>query len=353
MAHIVILGSGVMGSAFSFPLLDSGHDISIVGTHLDMDWIEAMKGSGVHPRIGIALPERAELFHYYQLPEAISRDTELIVFGVSSPGINWAIDTIGPLLKKPIPILLLTKGLTVIDGQITILPHLVKRRLKAYGLKDIEVGGVGGPCIAAELACRRHTSVTIAFENETLLNRFIPLIETPYYHAVPSLDLVGVEICAALKNLYALGVGSANGLLEKDGHGENGALMHNLSSGIFTQALFEMAYLVTYFGGSEANVHGLAGTGDFFVTCMAGRNSRMGRLLGLGLSFKEAKSTHMAEDTVEGADLALTVGPTLDTMIEEEMLDGALLPLLRKIIDAVCRNKPLELPWKSFYRTAS
>jgi len=353
MAHIVILGTGVMGSTFSFPLLDNGHDVSLVGTHLDTKWIEAMKDSGVHPKVGVALPEGAQFYHHHQLKEAISDATELIVFGVSSPGIEWAVDKVGPLLKKPIPILLLTKGLAVIDGQVTILPRLVKRRLEDYGVHGVEIGGVGGPCIAGELACRHHTSVTMAFEDKSLLGRVISLIETSYYHPVPSLDLVGVEICAALKNLYALGVGSAAGLLEKEGCGENGALMHNLSSGLFTQALSEMAYLVTYFGGSKKNVHGLAGTGDFFVTCMAGRNSRMGRLLGLGLSFSEAKSTHMADDTVEGADLALTVGAALEKLIEEEKLDGTLLPLLKNIFNAVCRNRQLELPWKAFYRTTS
>lgn len=353
MANIVILGAGVMGSAFSFPLLDSGQQVRIVGTHLDVDWIEHMKNAGIHPKINLPMVDGAQFFHHDQLHEALTEDTDLLVFGVSSPGINWAIEKVGPLLKRSIPILLLTKGLAVIDAQITILPHLVQRSLNEYGHSSIAVGGVGGPCIAGELACRRHTSVTLAFDNPALLDWLVPLISTPYYHVVPSLDLVGIEACAALKNLYALGVGSAAGLLERHGRGSNGALMHNLSSGLFTQALAEMTCLVEFLGGHQKSVQGLAGTGDFFVTCMAGRNSRMGRLLGLGLSFSDAKSTHMAEDTVEGADLALTVGTTLEKLMEEERLDATLLPLLRNIIDAVCRNRQLKIPWKAFYRTTS
>ena len=80
--------------------------------------------------------------------------------------------------------------------------------------------------------------------------------------------------------------------------------MHNLAAGLFAQALSGDDPSREFLGGSEASVMGLAGAGDLYVTCQAGRNSRMGCLLGSGLLYSEAKTNHMADETVEGAELA-------------------------------------------------
>lgn len=350
MARIVILGAGVMGTAFSFPLVDAGQEVCMVGTHLDISWIESIRNSGKHPKLDIEVPGNIRVFDHTELGEVMNNDTDLVVFGVSSPGIDWAIDQIGPVLKETTPILLLTKGLAISEGRMQILPHRVKQRLAEFGHDDIDVGGVGGPCIAGELACRRHTSVSISFENQEVLAWVLSKITTPYYHARPTTDLVGLEACAALKNFFAIGVGYANGLLEREGSGSNGALMHNLGSGLFTQSLSELAYLAAFMGGTPSTVQGLAGVGDLFVTCLAGRNSRMGRLLGLGLPFSDAKSKYMPTDTIEGADLALTIGATIERLIGEKHLDPGALPLASSIIDAICHNRPMEIAWERFHR---
>ena len=126
--------------------------------------------------------------------------------------------------------------------------------------------------------------------------------------------------------------------------------MHNLSSSVFTQALREQAVLVAQAGGDVASVYGLPGAGDLYVTCLAGRNSRMGRLLGLGMPYSRAKAEHMAEDTVEGAQLALDLVPTLEAMMASGALAAAELPLTRAVLDAVCRDQALTLDFERFHR---
>ncbi len=64
MANILILGAGVMGTAFSFPLADTGQKISLVGTHLDSEWIESMRRSGLHPKLGVNIPEGVDAFFH-------------------------------------------------------------------------------------------------------------------------------------------------------------------------------------------------------------------------------------------------------------------------------------------------
>jgi glycerol-3-phosphate dehydrogenase (NAD(P)+) len=349
MANIVILGAGVMGSAFSFPLIDAGQQVHLVGTHLDREWIEAIRKNGIHPKLKSKLPDPVVSFTHDQLGEALNENTDLIVLGVSSAGVDWAIRQLGPLLKRPIPIVMLTKGLAAHDDMLSILPDIVHDGLADYGITGIPVGVVGGPCIAGELAARRDSSVVIALTDAKLLDWILTLVKTSYYHARPSTDIIGVEVCAALKNFYALAVGYPNGLLEKQNKASNGALMHNLAAGLFTEAAAEIGYLVNFMGGTAASVYGLAGTGDLYVTCQAGRNSRMGRLLGLGLRYSDAKAHYMADETVEGADLALAIGPALEYLLEQEQLDSSSLPLARSIIHAICHDQPLHIPWNLFY----
>jgi glycerol-3-phosphate dehydrogenase (NAD(P)+) len=123
------------------------------------------------------------------------------------------------------------------------------------------------------------------------------------------------------------------------------------AAGLFTQALTELSILVGHLGGDQASVAGLAGTGDLYVTCQAGRNSRLGRLVGLGLTYSRAKADHMAADTIEGAELALTIGPTLDAMMMTRALPGERMPPTRAIVDAICRDQPFNplacMPHKS------
>ena len=76
----------------------------------------------------------------------------------------------------------------------------------------------------------------------------------------------------------------------------------------------------------------------------------MGRLLGLGLPYSRAKAEHMAADTVEGAELALAVGPTLRRMWEDGRLDRAAMPLTAAIVAAVCDDAVLDPDWASFHR---
>lgn len=345
MAKIVILGAGVMGSAFSLPLSDAGQQVHLVGTHLDRDWIEAIRRDGVHPKLNAKLPETVVPFTHNQLDEALGNDTDLIVFGVSSPGVDWAIRQLGPLLKKPIPILMLTKGLLARDNRLHILPDVVRDGLAGYGVKDVPVGAVGGPCLARELAVRHDCCVVITYREQKLVDWVLSLVNAPYYHAQASTDMIGIEACAALKNFYALAITYPRGLNEKIGKASNEAQLYSLESGLFTLVMAEMRYMVKFLGGTDATVDGWAGSGDLYGTCQIGRNGRMGRLLGFGLPYKETKAKYMPDDTVEGADVALTIGSTVEHLIEQQHLDGSLLPLTRTIIEAICHDQPMMIPW--------
>lgn len=348
MAKIAILGAGVMGAAMAVPAGVMGHEIDLVGTHLDADIVRSVAQTGRHPRLGVTLPPTTRAREWTQFPEVMSQRPDLLVLGVSSAGVAWAIERLVESVAAPLPVLMITKGLAVRGDDIETLPHVVHREVKARSGVDLPVFAVGGPCIAGELAAQRDTRVVVTGESTSAINEAIRFFGAPFYHPSVSGDVVGVEVCAAFKNFYALAVGVAAGRLEVEGKAANGAQMHNVAAGVFAQAIDEMAVLAKALGGQERTAAGLAGAGDLYVTCLAGRNSRMGRLLGRGRSYSEAKLQDMPDDTVEGAELGLTLGPALEAMVAAKRLDGARLPLMSAILDAVNRDRRMAFDFARF-----
>lgn len=349
MPEVVILGAGVMGSAMALPAAHKGAGVALVGTHLDRDIVNAVAAGQPHPRLKVVLPASVTVHPVEDFAAAMRDPPRLLILGVASSGIDWAIDRLVETLTAPVPVLMITKGLAPAGDRIAVLPHRVAAEVRRRSGIVLPVMAVGGPCIAGELAAGRDTSVVVAGA-EADVRLALACLEAPFYHARVSADLFGVEICAAFKNFYALAVGAVAGLQEAQGAGSNGAQMFNLASSLFAQALREMAVLVTASGGSAASVYDLAGVGDLYVTCQAGRNSRMGRLLGLGLPYGRAKSEHMATDTVEGAQLALDLGSTLEAMMQAGALPADQLPLTRTILDAICRDRLLTLDFARYHR---
>jgi glycerol-3-phosphate dehydrogenase (NAD(P)+) len=338
-----------MGSAFSIPLTDNGHAVNLVGTHLDGDIIEEVHESRLHPRLGLHLADSLSPYTFDRLPEAMI-GADLVVLGVNSLGVKWAADMLGPVLPPDVPVLMLTKGLEG-DGQKTlnILPEALRANLPAGKRDQIKINAVGGPSIAGELGARRDTCVVVTGPNQELLDKFAGWMRTPYYHVWTSTDIVGVETCVSMKNVYALAVGLVIGLEEKASETENQAKMYNLAAAIYAQGLAEISYLVEKMGGQQRSVYTLPGAGDLYVTSQGGRNCKMGRYLGLGMPYSEAKAQHMADITIEGAELAQAIGPTIEAMIKNGDLDGDALPLLQLMINIVRHDAPVDIPWDAFF----
>ena len=103
MSKIVIIGAGAMGSAFAVPCLDNNHDITIIGTHLENDFIDSViKNKRLHPGLNVNIPESINLIKYENLDTILNTGVDLIVLGISSKGIEWASDQLHHVFKKKI-----------------------------------------------------------------------------------------------------------------------------------------------------------------------------------------------------------------------------------------------------------
>lgn len=338
-----------MGSAMSLPAASASLAVDLVGTHLDEDIVQSVGASQPHPGLKVVLPGAVTVHSWTEFGTAVRGETDLIILGVSSAGVDWAVERLCEVLTRPIPILMVTKGMHPDGTTLRPFPDYVAQALTQRLGIDMPVMAIGGPCIAGELAVCRETGVVFAGDDQGAVKQTIDLLQAPYYHARPSTDVIGTEVCAAFKNFFAIGVGAAAGLLETSQAAENSAKMHNPAASLFAQATAELATLSEGLGGRRATAYGMAGVGDLHVTCQAGRNSRMGRLLGLGLTYRQAKADHMAADTVEGAELALYAGETLRRLMAEGTLPVHQLPLTNAILSAVCDDRPLSLPWHAFH----
>jgi glycerol-3-phosphate dehydrogenase (NAD(P)+) len=345
MKTVTILGAGVMGSAMTLPFADRGYDIRLVGTHLDHEIITGVRDTGKHSKLNVTLPPSAQPFTHDQLGDALGNDTGLILLGVSSAGVTWAIDQLSAVLTKPVPVLMITKGMAAQPCTLSNFPDLVANSLKQKLGFEIPVAAIAGPCIAGELAVRRNTGTVIVSHDFSLALKLCDALQTEYYHPRASLDMMGVETCAAFKNFFAIAVGWAYGALEKLTITENKSLNNNAAAILFNQAVREMTVLVKTLGGSPESVWGMPGVGDLYVTCQAGRNSRLGQHLGRGLSYAEVKQGPMKEDTIEGAELGIAVSDSIHAMIKADKIDHRKLPLTLALLQTLTQNAPFNPPW--------
>ena len=103
MASILILGAGSMGTAFSFPCSDNNHSISIVGTHLEDDFIDKINSSKKHPALDCEVPKDVKFSKFRKFEEEANKKIDLIVVAVISKGIEWASFEISKVLFEREP----------------------------------------------------------------------------------------------------------------------------------------------------------------------------------------------------------------------------------------------------------
>ncbi len=347
MSKIIIIGAGAMGTAFALPCLDNKHNISIVGTHLENDFINNFKKNGnIHPGLKTKIPQEIQVFKFEKFDEILKSGVDLIVLGISSKGIEWVSKELSRIYKgKSMPeLLMLTKGLSVYNNKYELLVEKLDRLLFERGVSKVNISAVGGPCLAAGLANRVHSSVVIANKDINTAKKIADMLNTNYYHTSYSDDLNGVEVSAAIKNIFSMAVGAAKGLCSQSISEEIREKNYlNTASALIKQSIHEMEIFVQHLNGKKDTVKGLAGLGDLYVSSGGGRNAKMGAYIGAGLIFSEAKKTKMEKVTVEGADLAKEIGKKV-----KEDFDKKKLPLMLSMIDAIVDDKKLELNWDAF-----
>jgi glycerol-3-phosphate dehydrogenase (NAD(P)+) len=275
---VVVVGGGSWGTAFSRLLADHGHAVTLACR--DAAQVAEIAETGHNPRYlpnvdlgGIAVTT---------LDDADVERANLVVVAVPSAAFG---DVVAALPGRA-PVLSLTKGLDPASGD----------RLSTL-VRDRPIAVLSGPNVAEEIAGGLPAAAVIACESLPLAVQLQLAITTSAFRVYVNDDVLGVELCAAAKNVIALAAGGADGLRLGD----------NAKAALVARGLAEMRRLAEVAGARPETFTGLAGIGDLVVTCWArsGRNRRCGELVAQGATPEEAaRSIGMV---VEG----LTTAPVL------------------------------------------
>ncbi len=270
----VVIGAGSWGTGFSRLLADRGHEVTLVCR--DFAQAATIAETGRNPRAA----GDVDLAGIDAVSEAPS-GADLYVLAVPSASFSGVVAGLpeGPVLS-------LTKGLDPATGG----------RLSTL-VRDRPIAVLSGPNLAEEIAAGLPGAAVIASEDEELAVELQHAINSTVFRVYVNPDLVGVELCAAAKNVIGLAAGGVDGI----GAGDNA------KAALITRGLAEMARLGEACGARPETFSGLAGMGDLIVTCWSrlGRNRRAGELIAQGATPAEA----IAEigHVVEG----LTTAPVL------------------------------------------
>ena len=331
-----------MGSAFAVPCIENKNDVTIVGTHLENELIDNINSNNkIHPALKTQLSTEIKFEKFEKLQTILEQDLDIIVCGVSSVGIKWFVDQISKNYKNTISIVLLTKGLSILDSELSTLSDKIKNLLKKEGHSEVNISAIKGPCLAAGLANKMRTGTVIANKNIEESQSLKEIISTNYYSTEISEDITGVELSGAIKNIYSMLIGASEGLSNSEAPKEiQSKYFLNTAASLIHRSISEMVEFVSHYGGKPETVYGLAGLGDLYVSAIGGRNSIMGKYLGEGYLYNEAKEKFMKNITVEGAQLALEIGPKI-----LQDLNPKHFPLMFSMLKTICENKKLEIIW--------
>src|SRR3954470_10103 len=299
----LVAGAGSWGTAFAHVLIERGHEV-VLGCH-HAEQAEAINETGRNPRS----LQKVDLRAATAVPlDDAPDDVDVIVVAVPSRSFAEVVAA----LPGEAPVLSLTKGLDPASGQ------RLSTRVRGRG-----VAVLSGPNMAEEIAVGMPTAAVIASEDGYLAGRLQHAINSGVFRAYVNDDLVGVELCAAAKNVIALAAGAVDGL----------ELGDNAKAALITRGLAEMARLGEALRADPETFSGLAGMGDLMVTCWhpSGRNRRAGELIAKGSSHEEA-ATAIAT-VVEG----LTTAPVLRDVSHRHHVE---LPITEGVC-AVLDGRPL------------
>lgn len=327
--NITLPGAGAMGSALTFPLVEGGHTVQLYGTEYDSETMAALKNQQDHPKLNLPLPEAVRLFDPEEL-DASLEGADVVLLSVNTNGIAPIMDALLPQLSPTWTLLTIAKGFYLQKQTVYPIASGIEAYMRAEGISGRPATGcLAGPSIASELARRSPTAVELSTTDGSQRSKELAEAFSASNFAVRGHgDHIGLEICAAFKNVYSIALSWPQGIGEKDDKEADAPT--NLQAILLLQTLHELEQIIEVAGGQKRTASGLAGLGDLVATSGKGRNGGFGRLLGSGQTADEAMETLRSRGvkTVEGLNatpLALRYVDGLDG------LDRSSLPLLSAI----------------------
>ena len=325
MKKILIIGAGAVSRAFSVITSEKNYITHILGTEFDRNFLSSIKKS--KKKLG-KFPRKVSFYDIDEIETVKGNRYSVIIFALNSNGIDLGIEILKKILVRPTPILLLTKGLILKNNKLETIPEYIYKRLRKI-ISRSYITSMSGPALANEISTKKKTFVIFSNVNSLRSKKISKLFETPFFIPSTSKDIIGTQICSAFKNIYSILLGS--NILDS----------FNYSSFIFNQSVNELTYLSKKFGGKEISAYNLSGIGDLFTSAFGGRNSNFGTHLRKINNYKVIKNKYFKNTTIEGLDLVLKIGPTINKLVRTKKLDKNKIPLLLVVVNSILKKRNL------------
>ncbi len=261
-----VLGAGAWGTALAKLLAERRHEVTLWSYEPEV--AEEINERHTNPYLdGVQLP--SSLRAVTDLARCVD-EAELVVSVSPSQVVRSVMSVAGPRLRPDALLVSASKGIEL--GTHLRMDEVLREHVPSPVMERFCV--LSGPSFAREVAEAAPTAVVVASHDEEAGRRVQEAFQTGWFRVYTNLDVVGVEIAGALKNVIALAAGVTAGL----GYG------HNTMAALITRGLAEMARLGVAMGARSATFYGLAGVGDLVLTCTGAlsRNRTVGYRLGRG-----------------------------------------------------------------------
>lgn len=247
-------------------------------------------------------------------------DADLVVFATPSRHLRTTVTSVTPYLGPEADVLSVVKGLE--SGSLMRMSEVIA---DAGAIPRARVAALSGPNLALEIARGLPASAVIAALDSDLAQRIVARLGRREFRLYVNSDVLGVELCGALKNIVAIAAGAADAL----GFGDNG------KAGLITRGLAEMTRVGIAAGANPLTFAGLAGIGDLIATCGSGlsRNYRLGAELARGRSWPDIEAT--MPGTAEGAY-------TVDAALALARKVGVEMPIAQEVHNALFEAKSVQ-----------
>lgn len=269
---IAVIGAGSWGTALAIVLADNDNEVKLWGRREDQ--INEINQHHTNEKYlpNVTLP--TNIIGYTGIEEAI-KDVETIVLVTPTKAMREVLSTLCGLLKNPVTFVHASKGIE--PGTFKTISTILEEEIPEELRKAIVV--LSGPSHAEEVSLRQPTTVTVSSKDIQAAEYVQELFINSSFRVYTNLDVIGVELGGALKNIIALGAGMSDGL----GYGDNA------KAALLTRGLAEITRLGVKMGGNPLTFAGLSGLGDLVATCTSvhSRNWKAGNLLGKGQKLDE------------------------------------------------------------------
>lgn len=314
--RIAVVGAGAWGTTLA-RLIAGAEPVSLVCRSRDVADEISRTRRNQRRLPDVDLPERVSATAD---PAAIADAVDLVVFATPSRHLRGTVRSVAPHLAPGADVVSLVKGLE--SGSLLRMSEVIA---DAGGVPPTRVAALSGPNLALEIARGLPASAVIAAPDPELAQRIVARLGRREFRLYVNSDILGVELCGALKNIVAIAAGAADAL----GFGDNG------KAGLITRGLAEMTRVGIAAGANPLTFAGLAGIGDVIATCGSGlsRNYRLGAELARGRSWPDIEAT--LPGTAEGAY-------TVDAALALARKVGVEMPIAQEVHNALFEGKSVQ-----------